>query len=139
VIASRALALPCFAAQGGPFRERAGRIEGAPPREPGQRAALAALYLALVTDHCLDLLGAQGPVIVEGPFAANRAYCAALAGLRAPRPVLASPDASGTAAGAALLAAWPAQAPPPRATPCAPLSTVTLDACRRSWLAKVAC
>jgi len=136
VMASRALALPCFAAQGGPFREHAGRIEGALPSGPRARAALASLYLALVTDHCLDLLGAQGDVIVEGPFATNVAYCNALAGLRAPQPVLASLDVSGTTAGAALLAAWPDSRARPRTTACDSISTAALDVYRRSWRAK---
>ncbi|MFO1055676.1 MAG: hypothetical protein U1E53_01765 [Dongiaceae bacterium] len=53
------------------------------------------------------MLGAEGPRIVEGPFAGNPVFLAALAGLQPGWPVIASTDASGTSAGAALLAAWP--------------------------------
>lgn len=133
VIASRALALPCFAPQGGPFRDRAGRIEGSLASTPRARAALASLYLALVTDHCLDLLGARGDVIVEGRFATNLAYCSALAGLRAPQPVVASVDATGTIAGAALLAGWPGSTSPARATKCDSIQHAGLGDYRRLW------
>ena len=67
----------------------------------------AELELARETDRCLDRLGATGDVIVEGPFARNAGYCAALAALRAPQPVAASADAIGTVAGAQLLVTWP--------------------------------
>ncbi|MEX2208626.1 MAG: FGGY family carbohydrate kinase [Myxococcota bacterium] len=80
-------------------------IERATPR------AVAALELARDTDRCLDALGATGDVIVEGPFARDRAYCEALAGLRKPQPVFASADATGTIAGALRLVSWP-DAPP---------------------------
>ena len=58
----------------------------------------------------LRLTGADGPIIVEGPFARNRTFLAALARLM-PRLVLARPDATGTTGGTALLALGPAAAP----------------------------
>jgi L-fuculokinase len=75
--------------------------------------AVASLELARDTDRCLDALGAAGDVIVEGPFARDRAYCEALAALRKPQPVFASADATGTIAGALRLLTWP-DAPPLR-------------------------
>jgi sugar (pentulose or hexulose) kinase len=65
----------------------------------------------------LRLAGADGPVPVEGPFARNRVFLGALAAL-VPAPVIARPDATGTTAGAALLAYGPevrvaAADPPP--------------------------
>jgi sugar (pentulose or hexulose) kinase len=105
------LALPAFSAAGGPFPGRVGEIVGPAPRTPRESGALAALYCALVTDVALDLVGARGDLIVEGPFARNPAYASALAGLRAPLPVLLSGDATGTLEGARLLADWPAVVP----------------------------
>jgi sugar (pentulose or hexulose) kinase len=70
---------------------------------PGERAAAASLHCALMTAEMLDRLRADGPTIVEGPFARNRLFLQALAGLTQ-RPVLASDSATGTSAGAALLA-----------------------------------
>ena len=99
------------------------------------RAALGSLYGARVTDHCLDLLGAQGDVIVEGPFARNAAFCSGLAALRAPQPVRASRDVTGTASGAALLARWPAALVENDTEQCAAISIPGLAAHRERWRA----
>ncbi|MFD1626331.1 FGGY-family carbohydrate kinase [Azospirillum griseum] len=96
--------------------------DGAPDRwshdpaslTPGERAAAASLRCALTTAAMLDTLRADGPTIVEGPFARNRLFLRALAA-RTGRPVAASPSATGTSAGAARLAlppTAPAAAPP---------------------------
>jgi sugar (pentulose or hexulose) kinase len=106
VIASGAMALPCFAPQGGPFAARQGEIRGTVA--PGERAALATLYIALMSDLMLTRLGANaGDLIVEGSFAINAAYCRLLAALRPAQRLFAGDDAAGTARGAALLAQWP--------------------------------
>jgi len=124
VVASGALALPCFAAQGGPYAGRAGRIAGDLPQAPGATAALASLYAALMTDQALDRLGAAGEVLVDGPFAANAVFMAALAALRpADRVRPAGAAAAGPAGGAFLLAHWgDLRAAPPDAPPAAPLA-----------------
>jgi sugar (pentulose or hexulose) kinase len=59
-----------------------------------------------MTAECLALIAADGPTVVEGPFARNRVILAALAELTG-RPVEASTNATGTSAGAALLALGP--------------------------------
>ena len=69
----------------------------------GQRFAVISFYLALMTATCLDLIGADGPTIVEGPFARNRLFTRMLAAATA-RAVIASEAATGTSIGAALLA-----------------------------------
>jgi sugar (pentulose or hexulose) kinase len=73
---------------------------------PGERIAAASLYCALLAATCHELAGAGGPVLVEGPFARNRIFLGALAALIS-APVIAQPDATGTTAGAALLAFGP--------------------------------
>jgi sugar (pentulose or hexulose) kinase len=71
----------------------------------GQRFAAVSLYLAMMSATCLELTGAAGPVIVEGPFAKNRVFGAMLS-VATGRGVLApSGSATGTSIGAALLAA----------------------------------
>lgn len=65
--------------------------------------AAASLYTALMTNTCLELIGASGPTIVEGPFARNRTYLSALRSLTG-REIIASPGSTGTSLGAALLA-----------------------------------
>lgn len=72
------------------------------PANPAERRVAASLYEALMTVTCLDLIGADGPLIVEGPFAANSLYLEALHSLT-DRPVFASEATTGTAIGAALL------------------------------------
>lgn len=106
------LALPGFAAAGGPFRSSPGRIEGDSAEDPRELAALGVLYCALMTDLCLDLIGAMGPCIVEGSFVRTPAFAALLAALRHDGEVLVADEVSGTTAGAVLLARWPASSAP---------------------------
>ncbi|MCB1336619.1 MAG: FGGY-family carbohydrate kinase [Maritimibacter sp.] len=109
LIASRAMLLPALVPGSGPFPTRKAAWRGEPPEGSGLRAAAVAAYLALVTDHCLGLIGHRGPVIVEGPFARNRSFLEVLAAATL-CPVEAAGSATGTSQGAALLAA--ASAPP---------------------------
>jgi sugar (pentulose or hexulose) kinase len=134
VVADRIMALPAFATGTGPYGACAGRWS-APPEQlgPAERAAVASLYAALMAETCLNLAGASGPVIVEGPFAKNATFLAALASL-VPSPVIARPDATGTTDGAALLAYGPQAAPVAYAPPVSPL-TVDLSAYAAAWRA----
>ena len=52
---------------------------------------------------CLDLIGAMGEIVVEGPLARNRGFARMLASATA-RPVLLAGAGAGTGLGAALLA-----------------------------------
>lgn len=108
VMAAGVFALPSFVPNGGPFPGHPSQIRGSLPDGAGMRAALASLYCVLLTDYLLDALGAErGPLLVEGSFAANSAYCSLLATLRPGQAVLTSVDSGGTAYGASLLATWP--------------------------------
>jgi sugar (pentulose or hexulose) kinase len=106
VIASGRLALPSFVAWGGPYRGCRGRIVGSAPSDEAQRAALAALYTALATNRCLDLLGSREGVIIEGPFAKNAIYRRVLAALRPDQPLSIATAPGGSALGASLLYRW---------------------------------
>jgi hypothetical protein len=55
-----------------------------------------------MTDVCLGLIGAKGPILVEGPFALNKIYTAALSALTSSQAI-ALPGSTGTSLGAALL------------------------------------
>jgi len=69
----------------------------------GERFAAVSNYLALVTAEMLVMIGADGPIIVEGPFAQNDCFLAMLQAA-AQRPVeTQKASATGTAIGAALL------------------------------------
>lgn len=72
---------------------------------PGERFAVVSFHLALMTAACLDLIGARGEIVVEGPFAANETYLRMLAAATG-RPVFADPqNVTGTSLGAASLVA----------------------------------
>ncbi|MEI2298030.1 FGGY-family carbohydrate kinase [Ensifer sp. MJa1] len=72
---------------------------------PAERYAVVSFHLALMTATCLDLIGARGEIVVEGPFAANNAYLRMLAAACG-RPVFADPhNVTGTSLGAASLVA----------------------------------
>ncbi len=105
LIANPCFALPAFSGQGGPFAGTRGRFVDPQGHDaiPWRRATLAALYCALMTDLMLDLIKARGAVLVEGPFAQNEVYIAALAALRPASPVLPSHETNGTSLGAAML------------------------------------
>jgi len=107
VLAKGTLALPGFAPESGPFPGRPGRIVGPALEDARERAALAALYAALMLDFVLEQLGASGPVYIDGPFARNALITDALATLRPAQPVHAMAAASGAAGGAFLLTRWP--------------------------------
>ncbi len=101
VLAGPILLLPAVVASSGPFR---GQVSGftMEPQSPAQRHVALSWYLALMTDTCLDLAGAEGPAIVEGPFADNADYCAMLAAVR-PGGVRIARSVTGTSIGAAML------------------------------------
>lgn len=87
----------------GPYPDRSLRWVNTEGASSEARYVAACLYAALMTETCLDLLGAGGPIIVEGPFAANSFYLSALAGF-SEREVIAVSGSTGTASGAGLLA-----------------------------------
>jgi sugar (pentulose or hexulose) kinase len=132
LVAQGTLALPCFAATGGPFAGRTGSIAGPPPADAQERYALATLYCVLMTDYCLDALGAAGPLAVEGSFTANAWFGPLLAALRPQQPVSYSDDASGTTCGGWMLRYR--DAPPPGAsTAIASCAPAGLEAYRARW------
>ncbi len=79
-----------------------------------ERASLAVLHAARETARCANVLGAAGPLTVDGPLATNDAYLELLAALLG--QVHASIDVvEGTARGGHVLAHWTEQqAMPPR-------------------------
>lgn len=105
VLAGRVMVRPGFAPGSGPFPDHVGSWTVDPAMlTPPERTAVASLYAALMTATCLDLIGAAGPTVVEGPFAANALYGEALLALTG-RPVAVSTSGTGTSIGAASLLA----------------------------------
>lgn len=105
ILTHRRMLLPAIVPETGPFAGMTMRwIGDEPPVGSGQRSAAVGLYLALVTAHCLDLIGHVGPVIVEGPFARNKPYLTMLEAVTA-SSVIPTASTTGTSEGAALLVA----------------------------------
>lgn len=103
VLDSRLMLMPAVVPETGPFRGNKAHWIG-PEAAIGtaERGIVVAFYLALVTWHCLDLIGHRGTIIVEGPFARNTAYLRMLA-TAARCPVSPTASSTGTSQGAALL------------------------------------
>jgi sugar (pentulose or hexulose) kinase len=119
VVARNIIARPSFVPGCGPFPKGCGEVVGIPATR-GERAAVASFYLALMTDACLKLVDADGPLLIEGRFAAHAFFPSALASLRRNRTLLAWSAEGGVALGAARLF-WP-DLPIPEARRVAPLS-----------------
>ena len=105
VLAQRTMLLPALVSETGPFAGAPASWCGAEPAiGSGQRSAAVGFYLALVTAHCLALIGHAGQVVVEGPFARNKPFLWML-GAASSSHVIPMESATGTSQGAALLAA----------------------------------
>jgi len=104
VIKKQVMLLPSVIAGCGPFPEKDGRWLNCEPSLKAERWCAACLYLALMTESCLDLIGAKGPILVEGPLASNWIYLTALASFTGREAASLSNSSTGTSFGAALLA-----------------------------------
>ena len=101
VLGNRLMVLPSAQPGSGPFPHSTGRWTADAP--PAERRAALSFYLALMAATCLELIGADGPTIIEGPFAANAEFAAMLRAATG-RDVVTEPAGTGTSIGAALLA-----------------------------------
>lgn len=105
VVSRRVLATPGLVSRTGPYPDRRAAWSVDPADlSAGERAAAALLYLAMMTSVCLEIIGAEGPVLVEGPMAASAPYRQMLASATG-RDVLGAGASTGASIGAALLAA----------------------------------
>ncbi len=101
VIARGAYALPSFA-PGGPMPGHEGRFIG-PDVDGEERAAVSMLYVALMTDLSLDLIGSKNTIVIDGGLVKTGLYASVLAALRPGQAVHTSGNPEGSAFGAAAL------------------------------------
>jgi sugar (pentulose or hexulose) kinase len=137
VIAKQAFALPSFAA-GGPVQGYQGRFVG-PDVGGEERAAVALLYIALMTDLSLDLIGSQNEIVIDGGLVKTGLYASLLAALRLGQTVHTSTNPEGSALGAAALV-FDAVGESPFANDCVvaePATILGLDAYRMLWRQQV--
>jgi sugar (pentulose or hexulose) kinase len=81
LLARGAAALPTFARGFGPFPNAVGEWCNK-PEDPADQRAIAGLYLALMADACLKLIGSRDRLLIEGRFAEAVVFIRALASLR---------------------------------------------------------
>ena len=102
VLSEPVMLLPSVQQGSGPYPTSNAAWAGRAPAAY-ERFLTASFYLALMTATCLDLIGADGDIVVEGPFADNEAYQAMLTAATR-RPVFSqATQSTGTSLGAALL------------------------------------
>ncbi len=89
LIADGVCILPGFAFGTGPFPRRRGRWINR-PEAPEDRAVAAGLYLALMADEMLGLIGSRERLLIEGRFAQAEVFVRALAALRPDQQVFVS-------------------------------------------------
>lgn len=107
--------------------------------DPADRAALAMLYVAMMTDHCLESIRSSGDIVVDGGLASGGLLAGLLAQLRPDQSVFQADIGEGTAVGAAALAfaAQGIDMPIPEPRPTAPAAIPGLNAYRRQWRARL--
>lgn len=119
-------------APGGPFPGAQGRWVN-PPQAAEDRRAVLALYLALMADTVLDLIGSRERLLVEGRFAEAAVFVRALAALRPDQRVHVSGGGDDICYGALRLA-LPDLPPPAPLTDVRPLPA-PVQAYRDAWRA----
>ena len=134
LVAREVMALPSFVDAGGPFGARPGRVLNDAGLGAIERATLASLYCALVTDLMLERLGVRGAVVVDGPLAWNSVFCAVLATFDPARRISRSGERAGTVYGALRLAGFSGTAV--SSAPVQPIDGASLLAYRDVWRAR---
>jgi sugar (pentulose or hexulose) kinase len=81
LLATGAAALPTFARGVGPFPHSIGEWRHK-PADPDDQRAITGLYLALMADTSLNLIGSRDRLLIEGRFAEAVIFIRALAALR---------------------------------------------------------
>ena len=135
VLAARIMLLPSVTEGSGPFPHSKARWT-TPQADLDSETlyTVVSFYLALMTAECLALTGAEGDIVVEGPFARNECFVAMLgaAAGRAVEPNTA--NASGAILGAAMLARMEPDIEAATAAPRQP--SALMAAYARAWRAE---
>ncbi|MBX2824054.1 MAG: carbohydrate kinase [Gammaproteobacteria bacterium] len=123
---SPALLMPSMVQRTGPFPDaRSAWLGTSVDNDPELHSCAVAFYLALMTDQCLQLVGSDGQIFIEGPLAQDHLYTRMLSAV-SDQTVSLSDTQTGTSVGAAMLISEPDKAPE--------YQRVTLDSDRREQL-----
>ncbi|HZW00560.1 MAG TPA: hypothetical protein VFF55_03255, partial [Candidatus Deferrimicrobium sp.] len=97
---------PAVVSTSGPFQGRQATWSVPKVRlNDGERTTVISLYLAMMALTCLELTGAEGPILTEGPFSKNTLFLDLVAAASGRQVMSSTGSATGTSIGAALLAA----------------------------------
>lgn len=130
IIDNDVFALPDFSNGSGPYGGHKSQIIGTPK----SAHALASLYCAMMIDIELDLLGAEGPIVIEGSFADNTMICSLLSLMRSRQDVYRLQSDNGIAQGCLSLALWDhAFFPMPALTKCPKIKLDSFTFYRNLW------
>jgi L-fuculokinase len=132
VLRERAFALPSFAA-GGPFPGITGRLVDAANLSSSGRAALASVYVALMSDLQMEMLDLRGDVLIDGPLAPNPLFGRLLATWRPGNRILAHTAAGGASTRAGSYLAGMDSAVKPAPILVEPFDLPQLHAYRGAW------
>lgn len=133
LIAGGSAAFPSFVRGVGPFPASAGEWRNK-PADAGDQRAVTGLYLALMADASLELIGSRDRLLIEGRFAEAVIFTRALAALRPKQRVYVSNAHQDVAYGALRLVS-PDLPPPSELTPVKPLE-LDLGAYAAEWRAR---
>jgi sugar (pentulose or hexulose) kinase len=128
-------AFPTFAHGCGPFPNAWAEWQNK-PSDPGDQRAITGLYLALMADASLSLIGSRDRLLIEGRFAEAQIFIRALAALRPRQRVFVS-NAHDDVPYGALRLIDPALPPPSPLTKIQPLD-VDFSAYAEAWRAHAA-
>ncbi len=131
IIDRQVMALPAFAS-GGPFAGREGRLINAESLSGSERASLATLYVALMCELLIEMLGANGDVLIDGPLATNTLFGSVLGCCLPDRSVWLSAGDGGNTRAACYLAGFH-DAPATPMTAATSLTLPSLPAYRDAW------
>lgn len=133
LVANGSSAFPSFVRGVGPFPASAGEWRNQ-PADAGDRRVVTGLYLALMVDASLELIGSRDRLLIEGRFAEAVIFIRALASLRPRQQVYVSNAHQDVAYGALRLVS-PHLPPPCELTPIEPLE-IDLRAYADEWRAR---
>ena len=133
VLEREVMLFPSVITESGPFAG-CSHYWSTEPTTAGERIYALSLYLALMTQCCLDLIGGRGPTVVEGPFAQNADFLEMLAALRRDGVQIES-SSTGTSIGAALLMCEPPKNKKSKQIKAAP--SADMQAYAKSWFLTV--
>ncbi|MET0657472.1 MAG: carbohydrate kinase, partial [Steroidobacteraceae bacterium] len=133
LLADDVCAIPSFVPGVGPFPSAHGKWHNK-PSDPRDQRAMTDLYLALMADAVLELIGSRASLLIEGRFGEADVFTRALATLRAQQKVFVSLTHQDVTYGALRLA-HPCLSPASRLVPVAPLD-IDLGSYAAQWRAR---